>query len=207
MKTNSKKIKRQPFSNDHVEKLDHMIDHSISRKKSFKQTKKTPDERALLEMIDTRIGHMLTKSCELEAKLDGIERRKQKRIPGAAPSATTKAPEYNQRAPIRNVNKFSSRTENVVKNQKPMYDTQESYAASFSETIPKLVSPSKVLVPEQPRSLYKPAPKVSNNNIETLLSLIQNLASEISEMHEEQNILNNQIEKLQEYIFEGEGNI
>ena len=59
-----KKIRgqRTPI-NTNVERLDHMIGQSLVRKTNFKPFKNISNERALFEMIDARIGHMLAKSC------------------------------------------------------------------------------------------------------------------------------------------------
>ncbi|OHT15392.1 hypothetical protein TRFO_14150 [Tritrichomonas foetus] len=131
---------------------------------------------------------MLTKSCELEAKLDTIESKKAKRQGKTNITSVKKSPSSQQ-------------SQSMVQTKQTITSvTKSKNNSSISEIIPKLASPSKVLIPEKPKAVISS----DNKTIESLISLIQNLANEISEMHEEQNILKNQIEKMQEFLFSDE---
>lgn len=60
-----------------VSRLNHMVDHSIARRKNFAaKTGSTTNQEMLLDMIDSRIAHMMTKSADLETKIEGIEKVK-----------------------------------------------------------------------------------------------------------------------------------
>ena len=66
-----------------------MIDHSIARKKKFKDEKPAKVTNAtLFEMIDKRLGHMIAKSSEIQSRFEDIEERRtgHKRQPAPAPA-------------------------------------------------------------------------------------------------------------------------
>lgn len=85
-----KKSAREPRDAGSVTRLNHMIDHSIARKRKFKDEKPAKVTNAtLFDMIDKRLGHMIAKSSELQSRLEDIEERrtghKRQPVPVAAP--------------------------------------------------------------------------------------------------------------------------
>ena len=211
MKTKNRQGKKTIDKNGDVARLDHMIGHSLARKTTYKPGKKISNERALFEMIDTRIGHMLAKSCEIESKLDAIEKKRPPRKP--------KVNKYTEEDD--DSNEYSA-------DQINQEDNINSDSEDLSDSVPRLKSASKFLnqesivsdskqkkIPQAQPS--KPTKTISQNiniqqneessfisnepSMEALLALIQTLANEVTEMHEEQNILKEQIQKMQECIF------
>lgn len=237
------RARRTPI-NSNVERLDHMIDQSLVRKKNFKPYQNYSNERALFEMIDTRIGHMLAKSCEIESKIEAIEKKRPKRKQN-----------FDTNNNFITTNTIYTRTKKKASNSPQSIISVES--TETEESIPQLQSASKFLLEENRSSsnnqqqfakkqktqqkqevlrqqrkqttiknnqkkeeinffqqeqeeednFFQPKQQSSTTkdvSMESLISLIQTLAKEVHEMHEEQVTLKNQIEELQEYVFSNE---
>jgi hypothetical protein len=57
-----------------IAKLDHMVDHSITRRKNFTTVKpRSPTNEGLFEMIDSRLARLMARSSELDARLESLE--------------------------------------------------------------------------------------------------------------------------------------
>lgn len=236
--------KRAPlYNNSDVEKLDHMIDQSLVRKKNFKHYQSIANEKAIFEMIDTRIGHMLAKSCEIEAKIEAIEKKRPKRkfnsnsiqrefIPAPTISTSNKkkvfhspqsiisvdSTETEESIPqLQSASKFLLEQNDISQNSQQSISTKQTQKTQQKKEIIRNSKRRENVKNQnkqeinffQPEQDISPQPRQqptgSNNaTLEGLISLIQTLANEVHEMHQEQQILKGQIEKLQECVFSNE---
>jgi hypothetical protein len=82
------KPESSPSPGGYIAKLEHMVDSSVARKRNAHGSPKVQEPLdPLFDMIDTRLGQMLTKSSKIDSELEDLETRSRSgsRVP-ASPS-------------------------------------------------------------------------------------------------------------------------